>query len=436
MRAPQLGEDWRAAGTIDGRMLAAVDAIVGLGPIALASLERFVVDAPAKDPTRGFAVALIGGSLEGRDGLAVLERSIAFLGMSEPANARAAGDGLALAPSPDVPVLLRRWLDDDDPAYRAVGISVLYRRGEATIEEIGRALADDAPEVIAAALVPAAMARVAELPRRAEELLVGHTSADLVAALAWAFVLGEVPFAISRLSEWLGTPREEQALLPIALAGERDDVVKLVAEAEKKPTNARVQALGFGGAASSVPLLVRLLRDAKDDELKLAVAFALQRLTDAPLFDDTTIAPDKIDVPEPDEPDDPAPGGETTARRVSDARDLPADGSPDRAILPSVNAERWQAWLAEREPYPEQLRLRRGKAYTPATSLLELADYAVTPFERTVLHRELVLRTGDGLAFDARGFVRVQQSQLDAWAEPAKRGSSQPGSWGRVRRRS
>ncbi len=434
MRAPQLGEDWRAAGIIDKRMLAAVDAIVGLGPVALAGLERFVVDAPAKDPTRGFAVALIGGSLEGRDGLAVLERSMAFLGMAEATHTRAVADGLALAPNPDVPVLLRRWLADEDPAFRALGLAVLARRGEATVDEIARALADDAAEVIEAALIPAAIARVAELPGRAEELLVGHTAAELLSSLAWALVLGDVPFAVQRLSEWLGTPREELALLPIVLAGGADEVAKVVVAAEARATAARVQALGFAGAVGSLPLLLRVLRAAKDDELKLAVAFALQRLTDAPLFDDTVIAPEKVDVPEPDEPDDPAPTG-TTARRVSDPRDLPGDGSPDRAVLPSVDADRWQAWLGEREAYPEQLRLRRGRAYTPAVSLLELADYAVTPFERTVLHRELVIRTGDGVTFDARAFVMVQQAQLDAWAEPAKRGSSQPGSWVRARRR-
>lgn len=435
MRAPQLGEAWRTMATIDARMLAAVDAIVGLGPSALGALERFVVDAPAKDPTRGFAIAMVGGSIEGRDGLAVLERCMAFLGMSEPENARAVANALALVPNPDVTTLLRRWLVDEDPAHRSLAVEVLARRGEASAEELTRALADDAPEVIAATLIPAALARLPELARRAEELLV-HTSEDVMAALAWALVLGEAPFALSRLRDWLGTPREEPALLPIALAGERDDVEGIGKLAEKKMTRARITALGFGGAVSSVALLLRFLREGKDDEAKLAAAFALQRLTDAPLFDDTSIPPEKIDVPEPDEPEDPAPERTSVAKRVSDPRDLPSDGSPDRAILPSVDPDRWQAWLAEREPYPDQQRLRRGKAFTPALSLLELADYAVTPFERTLLYRELVIKTGDVLPFDARGFVKVQQAQLDAWAEPARRGSSQPGSWGRARRRS
>jgi hypothetical protein len=416
-------------------MLSAIDAIVGLRPVALAALEGFVVDAPAKDPTRGFAVALIGGSIEGRDGLAVLERCMTFLGMEEEATARAVASALLLAPSPDVSVLLRRWFSHEDPAYRALGIGVLARRGEASVEELARALGDEASEVVAASLVPAALARVAELPRRAEELL-GETSHALISALAWAMVLGEVPFAVSRLSEWLDTAREERALLPIAIAGERDDVAKIVSLADKKPTNGRVVALGFGGAVESLPILVQLLAEAKDDDLKLAAAFALQRLTDAPLYDDTLIAPEKVDVPEPSAPDDPEPPAVSVAKRVSDPRDLPADGSPDRAVLPSVDPDRWRAWLSEREPFPEQQRLRRGKAYTPASTLLELADYAITPFERTVLHRELVTRTGDGLPFEAGAFVKVQQAQLDAWAEPAKRGSSQPGAWGRARRRS
>jgi hypothetical protein len=435
MRVPLLGDDWRNMTSFEQRMFAAIDAIVGLGPHALAGLESFVIDAPAKDPTRGFAAAMLGGTVAGRDALAVAQRVLVHLGTGEAENTKAFADALALAPNPDVPVMLRGWLQDEDAALRALAVDVLTRLRHVTPLEIERALADDAGEVVASALVPAALLRLPDLAGRAEELL-SHSHEAVVRELPWALVLGDLPFAVSRLRDWLGGPREEAALLPIALAGEKDDIERLVELASKKPTRPRVAALGFGGSPRAVPLLVDLLRTAKDDELKLSAAFALLRLTDAPLFDDTVIAPEKIDVPDPEDPDDPAPPAIPLAKRISDPRDLPSDGSADRATLPSIDADRWTAWLtARQEEYPEHQRLRRGKPYTPAASLIELVDAPLVPVERRILHRELILKTGDALPFDPLAFVAVQKTQLDAWAEPARRGSSQPGAWGRVRRR-
>ncbi len=434
MRAPLLGDDWRNMVSLEQRLFAALDAIVGLGPHALSALESFVIDAPAKDPTRGFAAAMVCGSLAGRDALAVAERALAHLGAKVPENAEAFAEGLVLAPNPDIFVVMRRWLEDEDSALRAIAIDVLSRRGLATPNEIEKALGDDEPNVIAKALVPAAISLHPALARRAEELFE-QTHEDVSRELAWAMVLGDTPFAVSRLRTWLGTPKEADALLPIALAGERDDIEALVDLTIAKATRPRVTALGFAGSVRSIATLIDLLRTAKDDELKLTTAFALQRLTDAPLFDNTTIAPEKIDVPEPDEPDDPAPAARPLAKRVADSRDLPADGSADAATLPTTDPERWKAFLASREAYAEQLKLRRGKPYTAATTLIELSDAPLVPFERRVLHRELVIRTGEALAFDPAGFVATQQRELDAWATPARRASMQLGSWIRPRRR-
>ena len=79
--------------TIDERLLATIDAIVSLGPTAIQALESFVVDAPAKDPTRGFAAALVHGSIDGRDGLAAAERALAHLGAGVAENVEAFGEG-------------------------------------------------------------------------------------------------------------------------------------------------------------------------------------------------------------------------------------------------------------------------------------------------------------------------------------------------------
>jgi len=435
MRTPLLGDDWRAVGTLDQRLMAVTDAIVGLGPVALDALERFVSDAPAKDPSRGFAIAFIAGSLEGRDALAVVERALVYLDPADPETQRAFADALALVPHPDLPALLRRWATDESASLRALGIHLLARRGLATHAELARALADNSPEVVSRALVPAALARVPELSARAEELLT-HSHEAVPGELAWALVLGDLPYAITRLREWLGKPRELAALLPFALTAEKEELEILLELTAKKATRQRVHALGFSGLPAAIPALVGLLESSRDDDLKLAAAFALLRLTDAPLFDDTRIAPDKLDVPDPEEPDDPAPPPRPLGQRVGDARDRPSDGSSDRALLPSTDPARWRAWLAAREaPFPAQHRLRRGKSFTPALTLLELAGTTHAPADRVTLFRELVLKTGEHHPFDPLGLVPVQTAQLDGWAAAAERASSQPGGWGRARRR-
>jgi hypothetical protein len=73
-RAPLPGEDWRACLALELRMVAAIDALAALGPVAIAHVEPMAMDAPAPDPMGMFAVAMIGGCLEGRDALACAER--------------------------------------------------------------------------------------------------------------------------------------------------------------------------------------------------------------------------------------------------------------------------------------------------------------------------------------------------------------------------
>src|SRR5262249_12341108 len=72
-RTPLRGEDWRTSQVLERRLVAAVDALAALGPTAIASVEPFVLDTPVPDPMKVFAMAMIGGCLEGRDVLAGAE---------------------------------------------------------------------------------------------------------------------------------------------------------------------------------------------------------------------------------------------------------------------------------------------------------------------------------------------------------------------------
>jgi hypothetical protein len=118
---------------------------------------------------------------------------------------------LVLVPHPDLPVVLRTWLDDDDPLVRALAIDVLGYRRLATEDELGAALRSESRDVVAAAMPWAALSRSPELRAAVD----GHRGTDhetLAAAVAWAPALSGARDATDRLAAMLGTEREAYAL--------------------------------------------------------------------------------------------------------------------------------------------------------------------------------------------------------------------------------
>ena len=144
--------------------------------------------------------------------------------------------------------------------------------------------------------------------------------------------------------------------------------------------------------------------------------------------------PEHIDVPgDVAEPDvgEPKP----LARQLSDPRDMPSDGSPDRMTLPSIQYARWKGYLdRERQRFRADARYRRGQPFTPGVAFTELDRFAMLPAERRLLHWELVVRTGESVRFDPHDFVPVQEEALRSWGPFAYRASSMAGSFGRARR--
>src|SRR5205085_12503226 len=112
----------------------------------------------------------------------------------------------------------------------------------------------------------------------------------------------------------------------------------------------------------------------------------------------------------------PKPARPTLAKEISDPRDLPGEGAPDALELPTTDVTRWQEWWSEvRENYHNGTRYRRGNPYTPLISWWELDQWRVTPFERRMLQRELVVRTGYYVPFDPFDFVPVQEAAIKQW---------------------
>jgi len=435
-RTPQLGDPWRSIGFLETRMFTAIDAVAALGPVALHSVEQLVSDSPAKDPANGFAAAMILGSVEGRDTLAAAERAIRHLGVGDPEVVRYATEALKLVPHPHLPQAMRTLLSDPDEAYRFIGLDVLAHRGLASIEELVACAGDSSPSVAGVALTALATAAPShpELPT----LLVQSLALPDLAPATWlAMALASHPHALSAPLNALSGPDAEQAALAVALTADHAAALQLTEQNTKTPSPGLTAAVGWAGAAESVPALIELLRH-DDDGVITAAAYALDRITGAQLYEDVEIDPEEVIVPEAPTPDvgelEPPP---PLAAEVSDPRDLPSSGSPDTITRPTTDPRRWQEyWRERRDAFKDGSRYRRGHGYTPVVSLWELDGWLLTAPERRFLQHELIVRTGRHVPFDPIDFVSIQEEALKTWEPIVQRTSAIAGSWSRPGRRS
>ena len=404
-RAPLLGDPWRGSRVLERRMLASVDAIAAIGPPALQALESFVMDAPLKDPSRVFAIALTLGCIEGRDALGMAERVFAAFEVEDPQHAAQLGAALKLVPHPHVPLILRTFLADPDPSRRAMAIDVLACRGLATHDELARAAVDE-PAVAAMALPWLAIHR--------SPMLTGALGAGLESSVLGVRAAARLALLISgdfravsalRSATDAEPPEADGAMALLGIVAGPDEVELLLERGGAKPSRPILSALGWAGSPVAIPRLIAVLSGG-DDEAALSAAYALDRITHAGLYDSVVVDAEDIVVPDiPDGPADPSDRKPPAlARVVSDPRDLPAEPSTDTLQRPTVDPARWQAWWRERKDgFDSKARYRRGSPYTPHVSWRELDLFPCTPGERRLLHWELVARTGEHVRFDPDG---------------------------------
>ncbi len=431
-RTPQLGDDWRASATLDRRMLAAIDLLAAIGPVAIDHVPRLFAEAPVKDGCHGFALAMTLGCFRGRDALAAAE--LALLDRERaPDLVDEIGRALKLVPHDALPLTLRALLREPDARIRAMAIDVLGHRGLAPDDELAAATRD-APEVAARAfrhLVGAPPAVLWPLLDDAGEPADG----DLREAVWTALAMSGHPRASGVLRAALDGADARMAALLLALGGDHDDARELTRRAGEVPDAGLIEAVGWSGAGSAVGPLVALL-DRDDEEIRIACGAALEQITAAGLWEEVEVADDDILVPDPPDPDIGDPTPRKLAQLVSDPRELPPAPAPERVVRPATDPARWQAWLRARsEPFAEQARHRRGQLYTPLVTLGELDSGTLTPRERRLVQCELIARTGGFVRFDPHDFVAVQEEAIRAWQPLAARASATPGQWTRAARR-
>jgi len=409
-------------------MLASIDSIVAMGPPALAFLESLVMDSPLKDPSRVFGIAMVLGCVTGRDSLAMAERVFAAFELDDPQHAAQLGAALKLVPHPHLPLTLRTFLSDPDSTRRALAIDVLAYRGLATPDELARA-GNDEPDVAAAALPWLALSRHPGV-RAAIDAAIEGPVAKVRMAARLAMVLSGDFRTVTSLRGALDAEEEEAAAAVVPSRHRRGSFGGRAPHQERgRHADARLGRRGRAGSKAAFPALMALLRH-KDEAVVLAAAYALDRMSNAGLYEDAIVEADEImvpDIPEPDLGDKkPAP----LARVVSDPRDLPAEPSTDTLQRPTTDLIAGRPGGRKRsDGYEEKARHRRGYPYTPHISWLELDRWPCTPGERRLLHWELVVRTGEYVRFDTIDFVPVQEDSVAAWEPLARNASGSPGSW-------
>ncbi|WP_437601956.1 hypothetical protein WMF28_10085 [Sorangium sp. So ce590] len=430
-RAPLPGDDWRACQALETRLINAIDALAALGPIAMAHVEPMAMDAPVANPMSMFAVAMIGGCIEGRDALAGAERVLHRFGPNDPAVAEAFAAAMKLAPNPFVRSVLRSLYASAEFGCRAIAVEVLAHRGWLEPDDLAALAEEQEPRILALALPALAAARHPALERALGRALAqGDT--HLQAAALDATALAAHPRAAAAARAAADGALGDRALVRLAIAGGENDARWLLGRMQEKTTPAAVEAVGWAGWVGAVPALLQLL-EAEDKETKLAAGAALDRLLGANLVDLIEVMPEAlatVDVVDPD-PESPR-RRESLAALVSHPRDQPPAGSAETLEVPSTDPARWRAyWAAYADRHPPRLRVRRGQAYSPSVSLYELDRLSASPEDRRRLHRELAARTGKLTPFDPFDFVHTQERSLETWASFVRASAETPGSWGR-----
>jgi hypothetical protein len=432
-REPLPGDSWRTSLPLEQRLLRAVDGLASLGPTAFAQLEELVLDAPAKDGARVFALTMAAGCLRGRDALGVAERVVLDFEVSDPSVVDSFSDALKLVPHDLLPVVLRSWLGAADPRHRAVAVDVLGYRGLATEMELSSAALAE-PAVAAKALPYLAAMRPGALDGVVDQALDSEDAALKQAGWLALAIAGDRR-AGSVLATALDGPARDEAAMLLAVFGDEHDQKNILERLGRAASPGMARAAGWAGAADAVPVLIGLL-EADDASMAPAAADALERITGAGLVDTVAVPAEDLEVPVPPDPPVPFADPPKLVRMVSDRRDHPPEPAPETVERPTVDPERWRAFWRDRPQgsFLPGRRYRRGQPYTGAVTLAELDRSLATFAERRWLGRELAVRSGAHMRFDPHDFVVVQEETLRAWAPHAERTSSMPGTWQRPRR--
>jgi len=151
-REPLEGETWMTPAESEQRLLAQVNAILGLGPVALEQVAQLAIDEDLPDPGRVFASLFVLSCAAGERWLSAIRRIFAVAVMRHAQEAGAAVEAMGLGPHPGIDACMLLLLDDPQARLRAAAVRVLAYRGTLSEPAWVQAMRDDDIGVLAAAL--------------------------------------------------------------------------------------------------------------------------------------------------------------------------------------------------------------------------------------------------------------------------------------------
>lgn len=151
-REPLEGETWTIPGESEQRLLAQVNAIIGLGPKALDQVAELALDDDLPDPHRVFASLFILSCVGGEHWLPAMRRIFVTAVMRHPQEAGAAVEAMGLGPHAGIDSGMALLLDDPHARLRAAAVRVLAYRGTLPEAAWVQAMREEDVGVLAAAL--------------------------------------------------------------------------------------------------------------------------------------------------------------------------------------------------------------------------------------------------------------------------------------------
>lgn len=412
LRKPNAMESWLDQEPFEQRLLDNLDAFAALGGAALPMVTLYQAEAPAPDPGRAFATALVLGSIEGRD---TTDVAVATLKQSQPETFPGWIEGFWLAPGPAIDTAMADLLTGPRLELRGLALDVLIARRMVPADTVRR-LSERREPVVA---VRVCQALGVTLPRDEAVALLENTMAiheddDVWLAAAESLLRrGHAPVRGAlrvALTDAARPARADRAAVLLALGGHETDAEPLLAHLAARPTPVLLRALGRFGHVAALGALLRELGSG-DDERVAAAAEALERITGAGMFE---IVEEPWEVELPPE--------------AAEAGGLPI---PTRKVQkPIVDAARWEAWLRQNAGrLDDKTRWRGGRPFAPVAIVDELEAKPTPPARRPEAALELAIATSLVSAFAPDDWVARQKRHLAELREQVESLDYPAGTW-------
>ncbi len=195
-------------------------------------------------------------------------------------------------------------------------------------------------------------------------------------------------------------------LMCLAMAAGREAYVILARAVQfpemKAPAYA---ALGVFGDIHGIPHLLDGL-NSSDAVVRLEAANALQLITGAGLTENLTV----------EEPDEDLTPEDITGEPKKTAAESPNPPRTHQVQRVCTQPEPWQRWWhAHAKPFNAAPRWRHGQPFTLQTCIEDLANPHRNAQARQHAHMELLIRSGQSIAFESDEFIAKQLQSIAAW---------------------